>query len=255
MSYSEEAVQLTEDVKEKALASGAELVGVISSERVDDIPKHWIGWIHQAYTKKTKDYLENSRSVLVLGYQVWDDMHELVTIDGNTAEYPAYQRIRLYARRVLRFLQRRGHRAVVYPYFLPTKKMAQLAGLGSFGKNSMIVSPDFGPWFRIQTILTEAELVPTSPYDEDLCGECEKCIEACPVEALTPYRIDPDKCLLGIYGSIWDDPEFRSVLDEHMPDLTKNSFLMCMACQKACPYGRAERGLDVLQDGANATHV
>jgi len=243
MSYSEETVKLTKDVKEKALSSGAELVGVISSESIDAIPRHWIGWIHQAYTKKTKDYLEDSRSAVVLGYQVWDDMHELVTIRGDTPEYPAYQRMRLYVRRVFRFLQSRGHRAIVYPYFLPHKRMAQLAGLGNFGKNSLIIHPDYGPWFRIQTILTNAELVPDKPFEENLCGECEKCIEACPVEALTPYRIDPDKCILGIYSSIRDDPEFQSILDEHMLRVTKNSILMCTTCQKACPYGRVERGL------------
>lgn len=243
MSYSQEAMRLTKDLKEKALSSGAELVGVVSAEAVDALPRHWIGWIHQAYTKKTKDYLEGSRSAVVLGYQVWDDMHELAIKRGDTAEYPVFQRMRLYARRVLRFLHGRGHRATVYPYFLPTKNIAQLAGLGSFGKNSLIINPHYGPWFRIQTILTDANLVPDSPFEKDLCGDCEKCIEACPVEALSPYGVDPDKCILGIYSSIRDDPEYRSILDEHMPRLTKNTLLMCMTCQKVCPYGRAERGL------------
>ncbi len=243
MNYSEETVKLTQDVKEKALSSGAELVGILSSESIDAIPKHWVGWIHQVYTKKTTDYLKGSRSIVVLGYQAWDDMHELATIRGDTTEYPAYQRMRLYARRVLRFLQSRGHRARVYPYFLPNKKMAQLAGLGSFGKNSLIIHPDYGPWFRTQTILTDAELVPDTPFEEDLCGECEKCIKACPVNALTPYKVDPDKCILGLDRSIRDTLEFQSIVNEHMPRLTENSMLMCMTCQKACPYGRAKRGL------------
>jgi epoxyqueuosine reductase len=243
MSYSEEAVRLTEDVREKALSSGADLVGVISSTAIDAIPRHWIAWEHQAYTKKTEDYLEDSRSAVVLGYQVWDDMHELVILRGDTPEYPGYQRMRLYARRVLRFLQSRGHRAVVYPYFLPNKKMAQLAGLGSFGKNSLIINPNYGPWFRIQTVLTDAELVPDHPFEQDLCGDCQECMEACPVRALAPYNVDADKCILGRYRSIRDDPDFQAILDEHTPRLTKNAFLMCMACQKACPYGRAERGL------------
>jgi len=243
MSYSEETIKLTKDVKEKALSSRAELVGVISADSIDAIPRHWIGWIHQTYTKKTKDYMEDSRSVVVLGYQVWDDVHELAIIGGDTPEYPAYQRMRLYARRVLRFLQSLGYKATVYPYFLSHKKMAQLAGLGNFGKSSLVINPRYGPWFRIQSILTDAELVPDNPFEDDLCGECEECIKACPVEALTPYRIDPDKCILGMYSSIRDDPDFQSILDEHMPRLTKHSILMCMTCQKACPYGRGERGL------------
>ena len=242
MNY-EEVVRLTKEVKAKALSSGADLVGIVSTESVDAIPRHWIGWEVQAYTKKSQDYLEGSKSIVVLGYHAWDDIFEIAIPRGNTYEYPAYQRMRLYARRVLRFIQSLGHKAIVYPYLLSHKRMAQLSGLRNFGKNSLIINPIYGPWFRLQSILTDAELVPDTPFEEEPCGECERCIEACPVEALTPYRIDPDRCILGIYSSIRDDPEFQPILDEHMPRLTKNSILMCMTCQKACPYGRAERGL------------
>ncbi len=243
MGHSQEAVRSTKAVKEKALASGADLVGIISTQSIDAIPRHWIGWEIQAHTKKTKDYMEDSKSVVVLGYQAWDDIHEIAIPRGDTYEYPAYQRMRLYARRVLRFIQSLGYKAIVYPYLLPHKRMAQLAGLGSFGKNSLIINPQYGPWFRLQSILTNGELVPDSLFEEDLCGECEECIKACPVGALAPYRIDPNKCLLGIYATIRDAPGFQSILHEHMPRLTKNSTLMCMTCQKACPFGRDERGL------------
>jgi len=243
MGHSEESVRLTKEVKEKALSSGADLVGMISTESIDVIQRHWIGWEVQAYTKKSRDYMDDSKSVIVLGYQAWDDVHEIAIPRGDAYEYPVYQRMRLYARRVLRFLQSLGHKAIIYPNLLSQKRMAQLAGLGNFGKNSLIINPKYGPWFRLQSILTDVELVPDDPFEEDLCGECKKCIEACPVGALTPYKIDPDKCLLGIYSSIRDDPKFESILAEYNPRLTKNSFLMCMACQKACPYGREERGL------------
>ena len=243
MGHSKEAVRVTKEVKEKAQSSDADLVGIISTESIDAIQRHWIGWKVQAYTKKSKDYMEDSKSVIVLGYQAWDDVHEIAIPRGDTYEYPAYQRMRLYARRILRFLQSLGYKAIIYPPLLSQKRMAQLAGIGNFGKNSLIINPKYGPWFRLQSILTDAELVPDDPFEEDLCGECEKCIEACPVGALTPYKIDPDKCLLGMYLSIRDDPKFESILAEYNPRLTENSFLMCMTCQKACPYGREERGL------------
>jgi len=242
MNY-EEVVRLTKEVKEKALSSGADLVGIVSTESIDAIPRHWIGWEVQAYTKKSQDYMEGSKSIVVLGYHAWDDVFEIAISRGNTYEYPAYQRMRLYARRVLRFIQSLGHKAIVYPYLRSHKRMAQLSGLGNFGKNSLIINPIYGPWFRLQSILTDAELVPDNPFEENPCGECEKCIEACPVGALTPYKIDPDKCILGMYDSIRDDPRFQSLLDEHMPRLTEHSRLMCMTCQKACPFGREKRGL------------
>ncbi len=241
MTYSEETKKFTEEVKEYALSHGAELVGIISAESIDSTPGHWIGWTVQANTQKTEDYLDTPKSVIVLGYQAWDDVHE-VAFPGR-GEQPIYQKMRLYARRVLRFLQSQGHNSVVYPYLISHKRMAQLAGLGSFGKNSLIINPKYGPWFRLHSVLTDAVLIPDEPFDEDLCGDCTDCIDSCPVDALTLYRIDPDKCILGIYFKIRDDPDYKAILDEHSPWLTKNGLLMCMTCQKACKYGREERGL------------
>ena len=247
MDYSKESSELTREVKEKALSSGAELAGVISTASIDAVPKHWVGWEILSYTQKTTDYMDEPRSVIVLGYQAWDDIHELMIPKGDWYEYPVYQRMRLFARRLLRFLEGKGYRAVIYPNLLSQKRVAQLAGLGCFGKNSLIINPKYGPWFRLQSILTDAELVPDAPFEEDLCGDCEECIKACPVGALTPYKIDPEKCLLGTYLNIKDDPEYRSLLDEHMPNLTKNGVIMCMTCQKTCIYGREERGLEPLE--------
>jgi len=234
---------LTEKVKAKAFSSGADLVGVVSAESVDAVPKHWVGWEIQDYTRKTKDYMEDSRSVVVLGFQAWDNIHETVILRGDTKEFPVYHRIRLFTSRVSSFLKRLGYKTIVYPELLPQKKMAQLAGIGNFGKNTLIVNPKYGPWIRLHSILTDAEMAFDKPFDRDLCGDCMECVKACPVGALTPYVIDPDKCLLGIDDSKRNNPEIKPIFDKHAPRITKNSYLMCMTCQKTCPYGREERGL------------
>ena len=243
MDHSKDIARLTTEVKKKALSTGAELVGVISTESIDAVPKHWIAWDYQKYTKKTTDYMEDSKSVVVLGYQAWDDIHEVAIPRASVTEYPAYQRMRLYARRVLRFIQGQGYKGIVYPELLSQKRMAQLAGLGNFGKNSLVINPMYGPWIRLHSILTDAKLVPDEPLSEDLCGDCEKCIEACPVGALTPYKVDPNKCIEGIYDTRKDFTTLTSRFSEYTPRLTENSRLMCTNCQKACPYGRKERGL------------
>ncbi|GAH31612.1 unnamed protein product, partial [marine sediment metagenome] len=155
MIYSEEIQKLTREVKEYALSHGAELVGIITAESIDATPGHWIGWTVQADTQKTEDYMDNPESIVVLGYQVWDDIHELA-FPGKRERQPIYIKMRLYARRVLRFIQRQGYNAVVYPHLLSQKRMAQLAGIGSFGKNSLIINPKYGPWFRLHSVLTDA---------------------------------------------------------------------------------------------------
>jgi epoxyqueuosine reductase len=122
--------------------------------------------------------------------------------------------------------------------------MAQLAGLGNFGKNTLIINPEYGPWFRLRSILIDAELVPDRPFTDDLCGGCDECIKSCPVGALTPYRLDPDRCLLGMTWEQRRSKEFAKIWDEHCPPLTRNTYLMCMTCQRACIHGRELRGLD-----------
>ena len=255
--HPEKSLRLTREVKERALSAGADLVGILSAESVDSIPGHWVGWQVRKHTVKTSHYLKEAKSVIVLGYHAWNDIHEAIMPKSGEIEYPVYIRMRLYARRVLRFLKKHGYKAVIYPDLLPQKKMAQLAGLGAFGKNSLIINPKYGPWIRLQSVLTDAELVPDEPYEEDLCGDCDECIRSCPVDALTHYVVDPDRCLIGIteaewvkvlngdldYASLRTEPRVMSILDEHMPKFTENSRLMCITCQRACPHGREERGL------------
>lgn len=240
---------LTKEIKDYALSHGAELVGVLTPESIDAFPKYWTGWQVNEWSKKTTDYMEDAKSIIVLGYHAFDDIHEAQIAHNGKIEYPVYERMRLYARRVMRQLEKKGFKCIIYPFNLSQKKMAQLAGLGPIGKNSLIVNPKYGPWIRLQSILTDAPLIPDKEYTTDLCKDCTACIDACPTGALTPYVIDPDKCLIGITETelarlIEEDlpfTEFRETPDEvfreHMPRFTKNSVLMCTTCQKACPIG------------------
>jgi epoxyqueuosine reductase len=242
--------ELTREIKDYALNHGAELVGILTPEAIDTFPKYWIGWQIQQTSKKTTDYLNNPKSIIVLGYHAFDDIHEAQIAHNGSKEYPVYERMRLYARRVKRYLEDKGYKCIVYPFNLSQKKMAQLAGLGSMGKNSLIINPIYGPWIRLQSILTDAPLTPDQENVQDLCRECTACIDTCPTGALTPYVVDPNKCLIGItevelarlieenlpYTVFRDTPD--QIFREHMPRFTENSVLMCTTCQKACPFAR-----------------
>ncbi len=66
--------------------------------------------------------------------------------------------------------------------------------------------------------------------------------------ALTPYKVDPSKCFLGVYDATglmkgFGSPLLQSSFDEYNTRPTTKSILPCMACQKVCPYGREIRGL------------
>jgi len=236
-----EAAKLTLEVKEIALNSGANLVGVVSARAIDSVPSVWVGWKLQQYTKKTTDVMLDVRYVFVIGYHVWDDMLELAVRKGEKWLYSGYIPLTLSVQAVINRLEKSGYKAVTAPDSLSYKRLAQLAGFGNFGKNALIVNPVFGPWIRLACILTNAEMLADKPFEQNLCGVCEECVKACPVGALTPYRVDDSKCLVGIHIVDKENFERNEKWTKYEPSFTKNSHLMCRICQAACRYGKEER--------------
>lgn len=235
-------MELKELVKRNAIRYGFDMVGIVKAEALDTVPSHYIAHRdYRVWTKKTTDYLEDARSVIILGVRVWDNLFDVVIKVRGRHEYPDEWRGRLYARRMMRFLDQMSFKTVLEPDLLSKKRMAQLGGIGGFGKNSLIIHPKYGPWIRLRSILTDAELAPDEPYEGDPCGGCDECVRACPTKALKPYVVDPDRCLLGMDRATRLSDEYSGTYLEHCPSLTENTWLMCSTCQRACPVGREER--------------
>jgi len=230
-------VKLATNVKKTAFDYGATLAGIVSAEAADSFPTIWVGWEKQHYTKKTNEIMPDAKSVVVVAYHVWDDMLELAVKKRQKWVYPGYLRLDTMTIAVEKLLEERGYNTA-YASSISHKRLAQLAGFGNYGKNSLIINPTFGPWLRFAAVLTNAEILTDNPFEQDLCGDCEVCIRACPAGALTPYKVDDGKCLLGIHISNKKSFERNREWMKIEPSFTKNSHLMCMECQKSCRYGR-----------------
>src|SRR5699024_3425811 len=77
------------------------------------------------------------------------------------------------------FLGKVGYKAVVQPN-LPAKEIAYRAGIGHFGKNSLIHTEKYGSWISLHYILTDAPLSPNKNAGEiSDCGDCNLCMKAC----------------------------------------------------------------------------
>ena len=80
------------------------------------------------------------------------------------------------------------------------KHAAVLAGLGTLGRNSLLITPEFGPRVRLACLLTEAPLEQTPPIQKDLCIGCDACIGVCPAQAIRkpepgqPYTMNRFAC-------------------------------------------------------------
>jgi len=143
-----EAKQLAKEIKEVALKAGADLVGIVSASAIDTLPSILVGWTIQEHTKKTTDIMPNAKSIVVIGYHVWDDMLEIAIQKGEKWVYPGYLPLRTLSLKVIHHLEKKGYNAVASG-LLSYKRLAQLAGFGNFGKNALIINPTFGPWLRL----------------------------------------------------------------------------------------------------------
>jgi epoxyqueuosine reductase len=108
---------------------------------------------------------------------------------------------------------------------------ARRAGIGFYGKNTMLITPRYGSWVVLGALLTEAEIEPSAPLDLD-CGSCRLCIDACPTHALDePGVLDTTRCL-----SYWTQAP-HSIPLPYREELG-SSVYGCDICQDVCPWNR-----------------
>ena len=124
-------------------------------------------------------------------------------------------------------------RAVVDSAPLMERDYARLAGLGWFGKNTLLLNRELGRFFFLGALLTTAELDVDAPFEADHCGTCSKCLEACPTDAFDgPRRLDPRRCIS--YLTI----EHRGSIDDGLAENMGDWIFGCDVCQDVCPWNR-----------------
>ncbi|MBW8334408.1 MAG: tRNA epoxyqueuosine(34) reductase QueG [Prolixibacteraceae bacterium] len=108
---------------------------------------------------------------------------------------------------------------------------AARAGLGWIGKNTNLISPEHGSFFFIGELIIDLELPANDKVVRDHCGNCTRCIDACPTQAIVaPYVLDARRCIS--YQTI----ENHGEIDPELKDKFKNRVFGCDICQDVCPW-------------------
>lgn len=114
---------------------------------------------------------------------------------------------------------------------VPERELAERAGLGWVGKNTMLIHPRIGSFTMIGTVFTDLDLGADAPMGLDLCGTCTRCLDACPTDAFVEERVlDATRCLS--YLTI----EQRADPPPELAERFAGWAFGCDICNDVCPW-------------------
>ncbi len=246
---------LSQEIKNIALDLGFDAVGITSAEPVSDAGEHFLKWLSEgfagemAYLQKSpeirfdpKQRFPEARSVIALALNYYQPMPENPEktskgLKGKIARYAwgeDYHDIieKKLASLIMAIQERKGTcwKGYVDHGPLLERAFAERAGLGFIGKNTNLITPQFGSWVFLAEVITDLDLKADLPATGQ-CGNCRRCIDACPTGAIdTPYRLDARRCLS--YLTI----ENKGEIPDNFTSNMENWLFGCDICQDVCPF-------------------
>lgn len=243
------------DIKEVAHEVGFDLCGITPAVALDSARGRFEEWLAHA-RNGSLDYLERNvdkrfdasllvdgaESVVVCGVAYKNEFSDGYgdSATPRVASYALYEDYHDTIRGMLRQMaQRLGliERGVMWRGFsdsapVAEKTLAVRAGLGAIGRNSLLITPEYGSFIMLgELIFAEGVDEYDKPFEEDLCGECHLCVSHCPARAIIGGRaIDASRCI-------------SRLTIEPIESQVENKWLHgwvfgCDECQSVCPYNK-----------------
>ena len=247
----------TKSIKDHAHSLGIDLIGIAPAE-YDAREEVYLREFIEKKRHGSMAYLENyqkrirpeelllgAKSVIVIGVNYYRETPPVPRAHGQVARY-AYGRdyhkvLKKLLKQLAAFIQKNAQDfALPAPNFhlcvdsspLLERHYAVKAGLGFIGKNTMLITPEFGSFVLLGEMITDLEL----EYDQPVtgtCGTCTRCIDACPTRAIVqPRELDARKCIS--YLTI----ENKGPIPKKFHKAIGNWIFGCDICQEVCPYNK-----------------
>jgi len=168
------------------------------------------------------DHLQDKNNAYISRYALGRDYHKLIR-----------KRLTQLGKDIQADIGPYGFRAFVDSAPVLERALAQQAGLGWIGKNTMLINRKAGSYFFLGEILTDLPLTPDAHTEKDHCGRCTSCLDICPTQAFVgPHVLDARRCIS--YLTI----ELNGPIPEELRPGIGNRIFGCDDCQIGCPWNR-----------------
>ncbi|NRB37268.1 MAG: tRNA epoxyqueuosine(34) reductase QueG [Pseudomonadales bacterium] len=172
-----------------------------------------------------EDLLQQPDKAYISRYALGRDYHKLIR-----------KRLSVLANKIQQQVEQTlNQRAFVDSAPVLERALAEKAGMGWIGKNTMLINKKAGSYFFLAEILTDLPLPIDKPEEEQMnhCGSCQKCLDVCPTKAFTgPNQLDARRCIS--YLTI----ELHGSIPLELRPLIGNRIYGCDDCQIFCPWNK-----------------
>jgi len=247
-------MNLRDEVKNQAKSLGIDLFGVapveVYSEYLNEVKRrmdekslclndYMIDESNEKFFERLANpakTLPSAKSIIIVGVYSYDEnsdyKHCSKEIRCKTARtYAYYPVVRRLTDGLSKHIENLGYK-VESGQNIPLKYVADRIGLGSYGRNGVLLTKEYGSFVALRSIITNLPMEPSSFQKTDFCTGCNVCLKACPTKALyEPYKVDPKLCL----NPIGRKEDHISI---EMRKKMNNWLRGCDICQDVCPVNR-----------------
>jgi len=246
--------QHTKIVKDIAQSMGFDSCGIAEARRLDDDARRLEKWLNKGYHGEMK-YMENhfdmrvdpsllvpgAKSVITLLYNYFPEQEQAQHLPkiakyayGKDYHFVIREKLTDFLKKIREKIGQIEGRGFVDSAPVLERAWAVQSGLGWVGKNGNLINKKKGSFFFIATLITDLKLNADVPYVQDFCGTCNRCIDACPTNAILPNKeIEASQCI-----SYFTIELKQSQLPDQYKGKSDEWIFGCDICQDVCPWNR-----------------